>query len=829
MSGLSISPSNPFKNTRSIARGRGHRGSPSAATSHAKTQSSRHPGSFSPPHTPKLPAASYAEGKQHLQITSTSLPVSKNIAEISDNSVDSDFHSLSSAPEAVSQSLEGMGSHSNESTIPRVSDNTGSGTESAGNTTVTRREGDSTEEKVPPPPFDESKWGRALEQLREMATHTCQELKGIGLKLGKLDKIELATGAMSQQLTGVVQRTTTLEGVSKQNSEAITELREEIKSLRSTIAAQEETISDLRQVRNEVVAIKDDFTNTSREKVQEFSNLIGIQQQQVDSFHDTNKKIQDVIQDNVTQHVNAEMGKMSQKFDYKSLKDQASRNINNLVIIGLDEEGVEEDKSPLTSARDFVSKTLGIKNVRIDMAQRLGPAPQEGSAYVRPVLIRFPFIADRFKVWKQRTPITSEDGSRTIRIHQDLPKQLREDSQILHRVLKAASSHPKYKFAKIRDYQIRVNGRHYSPNQLERLPKPLRPSTLATRTSDSTLVFFTRHSILSNHHPAPFTYNEVHYANMEHYLAHQRALLSKDNDMIQRALDASDPLEAKSVLNMLKRENIQEWDEKVEKILIRGLREKFRQNNHMLQYLGDTQHLLLGEASRDPKWGIGMSLEDKDVLDSNKWLPTGNLLGRSLSRVRSEFLQEAASFAALTSSDPTEHRASTSTSSATDPKAASKVSNPQEKVLTEKCAKTTKSTPKEQSASKPPTQPKNSVSTGEKETSQEKDNKSAENQERNKSSRSKSSESTATGQKQSETHLNSSKKPDNSLPNKSSRSKNPEPTTAGLKKVTNKDGQVAADSSSQRGKKTIDTSKTTGNTQQGKAPSRTNNHKDSRK
>lgn len=129
---------------------------------------------------------------------------------------------------------------------------------------------------------------------------------------------------------------------------------------------------------------------------------------------------------------------------------------------------------------------------------------------------------------------------------------------------------------------------------------------------------------------------------MEHYLAHQRALVSGDPDLIQRALHAADPLEAKSILNLLKRQQPQEWEDKVEKVLLQGLREKFGQNPRLLQYLKDTQHLTLGEASRDPKWAVGMSLEDEDVLDVSKWLPTGNLLGRTLTRVRTEFLQGVA-------------------------------------------------------------------------------------------------------------------------------------------------------------------------------------------
>lgn len=481
---------------------------------------------------------------------------------------------------------------------------------------------------------DESYWHKALEELRGFATQTCQELKGIGIKLRKLDKIEISTDSLAKQMTEVLKRTSTLEEVSTQNTSKINSLKEEVQSLRSTIAAHEKDIAELKTIKKDFITVNADFVKKSNAKVQEFSDLIGVQQKQVDAFHATNQKIQDTIQDNITQHVDHTIKVWTDSFNLKSLKDQASRNKNNLVIIGLE----EEDKSPLQSASNFIKTTLGIKNVQIDVAYRLGPPPPAGSSYARPIWLRFTHRADRNKVWRGKTTITSEDGDRKIRIQQDLPKLLREFSQIINRVLKAAATHPKYKSAKFIDYKIRLNGRDYDPTQLELLPKAIRPSTLATRSSETALVFFTRHAAFSNHHPSPFTLKGTSYANMEHYLAHRRALLSEDQDMIQRALAASDPLEAKSVLNALKHDHVEQWEDRVENTLIAGLRQKFKQNDNLLKYLKNTQGLELGEASKDPKWGIGMSLDDADVLDSTKWIPSGNRLGRALSKIREEVL-----------------------------------------------------------------------------------------------------------------------------------------------------------------------------------------------
>lgn len=71
-----------------------------------------------------------------------------------------------------------------------------------------------------------------------------------------------------------------------------------------------------------------------------------------------------------------------------------------------------------------------------------------------------------------------------------------------------------------------------------------------------------------------------------------------------------------------------------------GLEAKFRQNRSMEEYLLNTNNLMLGEASTNSRWGVGMDLDNAEVLDVSKWNPSGNLLGRSLMRLRAMFADE---------------------------------------------------------------------------------------------------------------------------------------------------------------------------------------------
>lgn len=249
-------------------------------------------------------------------------------------------------------------SHSDTSPDPpvalrQVGDNTASSPPPA--------RGGSTNENPPPvPPYNPSAlWLKEFAELREFASQTCQELKRIGSQLNTLDKIDQATDTLSKQMTGVLQRTTALEDTTEHNTNAIKALQEDLRCLKSTVATQEKTIADLQLIKEEFIKINADFSDSADQKVVEFNNLIGIQQKQVDAFHETNQRIQDAILENVTQHVDERMDdKMkvwTEAEDHDKLIDRAKRNKNNLVIIGLQ----EDNQSPLDTASNFVSSTPG--------------------------------------------------------------------------------------------------------------------------------------------------------------------------------------------------------------------------------------------------------------------------------------------------------------------------------------------------------------------------------------------------------------------------------------------------------------------------------------
>lgn len=380
------------------------------------------------------------------------------------------------------------------------------------------------------------------------------------------------------------------------------------------------------------------------------NKLLQQQKQQVESFRVIRKDIETkAVQQKeqlqafeVSHQVSQEGMKLqirtaAEEAEHKSLTGQAFQNRHNIIITGLPEEETINEYSVVTK---FIKTQLKLKKkMGIKTAHRLGRPPTEGNPYARPLLVKFYNLADRNLLWRKRNDIPQSEGQQRIKIQADIPKKLRDGMATMYRIVKAASSMEEFQSVSIKDYAILLNDRKYTVDQLELLPPPIRPSSLAVRESDDTLVFFSKSTFLSNHSPSNFTTDGHTFYNMEHFLAYKKAELSQQPHHIQRALEAKDPVEAKSILHLLHKDHSQDWDLVRHEVAITGLREKFRQNQPLADLLKDTNNLRLGEASKNPTWGIGFTLDDPQALDTTQWNESGNLLGRLLMQVRTELLQ----------------------------------------------------------------------------------------------------------------------------------------------------------------------------------------------
>lgn len=158
------------------------------------------------------------------------------------------------------------------------------------------------------------------------------------------------------------------------------------------------------------------------------------------------------------------MGTVSQNISFQQLKDQAYANRFNVIITG-------QEVVPWKSIKTAVSnlfKKMGEENMAIIHAFHLGTARND-SNYHRPVRVKFSQLPDRNKIWRKRMNIPADDGARMVKIQADLPKDLRDETSILYRIIRAAAKSEKHKSAVIRSNVILLHGNKI---QTQGLKKP---------------------------------------------------------------------------------------------------------------------------------------------------------------------------------------------------------------------------------------------------------------------------------------------------------------------------------------------------------------------
>lgn len=482
------------------------------------------------------------------------------------------------------------------------------------------------------------------------------ELKIMGQSISKLDNIERDVAALKGQFAEISGRTKVMEGLIQGHTADIQDIKASIAENTTNFERHDTSLDSLWTYTDDIASKADQRIREIKEAIQENINKI---EQIGDIKAEINKAVSAQIKEslqtfkneikrefgeqlrrnsqNLRKEINDIINRNSHDIAYKNLQDQAYYNRHNLVFLGIPEH---ESDSAFTQALNFCKSSLHFNKPSIDVAYRLGIQPPQDSTYTRPIVVKFSKISDRNSVWMKRNNISQDRRGKPIRIQADIPKQLREDLQILYRVKNAALHSNQYQTVEVKNYRLYLDGAEYCAWELEELPISLRPSTLATRISHDTLVFYSKHSVLSNHHTSPFEVRGRSYANMEQYLAYKRAKLSGQKPLIQKALHAQDPVEAKSILNTLRSDHYDEWKKELPTIALEGLQAKFRQNPTLAEYLRNTTPLTLGEASTNPQWGVGMALENDSVLDKTKWNKQGNLLGRSLMTIREQLIKE---------------------------------------------------------------------------------------------------------------------------------------------------------------------------------------------
>ena len=139
---------------------------------------------------------------------------------------------------------------------------------------------------------------------------------------------------------------------------------------------------------------------------------------------------------------------------------------------------------------------------------------------------------------------------------------------------------------------------------------------------------------LSNWYPSTFSINGIGYSSMEQYMMYSKAVCFKDDKVAKQILATEDCAKIKAFGRNVTGYDENMWNGVRQIIVYEGLLAKFSQNVALQKQLKETGKAFLAEcAVKDRIWGIGLSMNDPNRFDRDRWQGQ-NLLGYTLMMVR---------------------------------------------------------------------------------------------------------------------------------------------------------------------------------------------------
>lgn len=305
----------------------------------------------------------------------------------------------------------------------------------------------------------------------------------------------------------------------------------------------------------------------------------------------------------------------------------------NLVFEGFPETEGETNGMLWNRFRSFLDNIMGLSSVKFDIIHCLG-AKTGGH---RKLIVKFITLTDKNMVWENRRAIKNTPETH-YKVLLDKPASVKAREALTFKILYAAQKTGEYRSVKLQNGRLSLDGVLYEYEDYDTLPLLLRPAFVSSPRNATTLVFFSKHSQLSNHYITDFVSEGIRYSSMEQFLARARAVHARNTAMERRVTSIDEPVELKKCLNIMKsdgKENL--WKASLTTVLETGLLAKFTQDETAGTFLKDTAPRRLGEGSYNTFWGIGMILRDEKVMETHRW--AANTLGIALMNVRDIILQ----------------------------------------------------------------------------------------------------------------------------------------------------------------------------------------------
>ena len=226
-------------------------------------------------------------------------------------------------------------------------------------------------------------------------------------------------------------------------------------------------------------------------------------------------------------------------------------------------------------------------------------------------------------------------------LQENHPRHIEEIRKLYYPIIKKANSLDDYKnkvYAKVD--KLVYDGKEYSQDELDKLPKPLRPNNVFTKMKNGVYAFYGKGADMSNFKKCSFEDQGISFNCVEQHYCYNKALHANNYRIARKVLSCDHPAEMKRLTNSLQGLDEDNWHERSIEHMNRALRLKFLSGQKLYKTLMSTGDAILVEANpHDKFYGAGRGMND-DELYVNPEAKGQNRLGKLLMQLRSDLRTE---------------------------------------------------------------------------------------------------------------------------------------------------------------------------------------------
>ena len=313
---------------------------------------------------------------------------------------------------------------------------------------------------------------------------------------------------------------------------------------------------------------------------------------------------------------------------------------HNLLFRGVPEEQWEKETTTrhkvyvelinLISAEDTPEAKLKMaKKLEIRSCKRLGRYSQGKS---RPISAEFVRKDDVDYILSNKTNLRGG-----VYADKEYPLDIEKKRKILRPIYTAAKQSKKYKKrCRMENDQLVIKGKHYSIEDMDKLPRSLKPVNVTSKSNDTVFGYFGELNPLSNFHPAKFSIEDKTFHCSEQYIQWKKAELFKDHATMKKIEGAKTGHQCKEAGKLVSNYKKEVWDRRAQDLCKQGIRQKFVENKIPRDVLLiKTSGKRIVECTKETPWGCGFPLKDDNCLIPTKWTSQG-IMGSMLEAIRQE-------------------------------------------------------------------------------------------------------------------------------------------------------------------------------------------------